>query len=157
MNSKDIRKARLKKIAADKKDQSGFFSHFNTEIEEGNRQKELRDFSESPSREDLYGLQFNQEDSEVGYELTKTPLSTRYVPGDTRQARRIGNGVVQDPITNEIFDYNETFEHDGQVYGGGSVAMQSSIMYLTTNLKRMGHVKHAKRINTLLHKLSLIK
>lgn len=157
MNKKMIRQARLKKIAADKKDQSGYFSHFNTEIEEGNRQKNLRDFSKVPDSESLYNLQFEQSDSEKGYELTDTPLSTRYVPGETRMARRVGDGVVQDPLTNKIFDYNEPFEHEGQEYNGGSISLQSSIMYLTSSLKRNGQEKYAKRINTLLHDLCTIK
>ena len=157
MSKKNIRKARLKKLAASKKDQSGYFSYFNTDIQEGTRQKELRDFSDSPKTEDLYGLQFNQEDSEVGYDITNTPLSTRYVPGEARQAQRIGDGVMQDPLTKEVFDYNQSFKHNDEVYGGGSVAGQSNIMYLTTSLKRMGHKKYADRIHKLLNDLSLIK
>ena len=157
MSKKDIRKARLKKLAASKKDQSGYFSYFNTDIQEGSRQKDLRDFSQTPKREELYDLQFNQEDSEVGYELTETPLSTRYVPGEARQAQRIGDGIVQDPLTKEIFDYSESFKHNDEVYGGGSVSGQSNIMYLTTSLKRLGHKKYADRIHKLLNDLTLIK
>jgi len=156
MSNKSIRKARLRKLAQQKKDQSGYFSHFNTEIEEGTRQRKLRDIDLVADEESLYDLKFNQEKSENELSLSENPLSTRYVPGTARQSRRIGDGVFQDPITNKVFDHNHPFEHDGEAYPGGTPSLQSSIMYLTAGLKQSGQKKIAKKILTMMHDLSKI-
>ena len=155
---KNIRKARLKKLSQSKKDQSGFFSHYNTEIEERSRQKRLRDIDSKIERESLYDVSFNQEDSKAdsNVNLSQNPLSTRYVPGTTRMGLHLGDGQVQDPLTNQIFDYRESFSKDGENYPGGSVSLQSSIMYLTSSLENNGHKKYSKRIFKMLSKLASI-
>ena len=158
MKNKNIRKSRLKKIAQQKKDQySGILSDFNTDVSdlENTRQNKLRELNNYP-QEDLYDLKFNQEKSEGEVDLSDQPLSTRYVPGTTRMKRRIENGIYQDPITNKVFDEREPFEFQGESYPGGSPSLQSNIMYLTSDLKEVGHKKYAKRILKLLHDLSLI-
>jgi hypothetical protein len=157
MNKKLIRKARLNKIAQQKKDQSGFFSHYNTEIENSTRQKKLREFGKPVEEDSRYNLQFNQEDSESEISLSENPLSTRNFPGTSRQARRVGDGVYQDPITNKVVDFNASFESGGEAYPGGSPSLQSSIMYLTSNLKQSGQKKYAKKILAMMHDLTLIK
>jgi len=58
-------------------------------------------------------------------------LSTRYSPDRVGvQAKRISDGVFQDPITNKIYDWNEGFKtEDGDVFSGGGVSLQTDIMY----------------------------
>ena len=155
-NKANIRKARLKKISQSKKDQSGFFAHFNTDIEQGTRQRRLRKIDEAPKEDSLYDLSFDQQDSDSdsASNLSSGPLSTRYIPGTSRMSRRIGNGVVQDPLTNETIDYSEPYKHNGEEYPGGSVSLQSSIMYLTATLNSVGQKKYSKKIFEMLHKLS---
>jgi hypothetical protein len=57
-------------------------------------------------------------------------LSTRYSPDRIGvQARRISDGVYQDPITNKIYDWNEGFTtEDGQDFPGGQVSLQTDLM-----------------------------
>ena len=157
MKNKSIRKARLKKIANQKKDNSGYFSYYSTDTSdiENTRQNKLRELNSHP-QEDLYDLKFSQEKPEGEVNLSSQPLSTRYVPGTTRQKKRVENGVYQDPITNKVFDEREPFEFQGESYPGGSPSLQSNIMYLTAGLKEVGHKKYAKRILRLLHDLTLV-
>lgn len=84
---------------------------------------EGRDISEK-----LYGVGLpKQEETDISVDKYNRSLSTRYSPDRVGvQARRIADGVVQDPITNKIYDWNEGFTtEDGQVFSGGSVALQS--------------------------------
>ena len=57
-------------------------------------------------------------------------LSTRYSPDRPGvQARRLADGVYQDPYTNKIYDWNEGFTtEDGQKFHGGSVELQSDLI-----------------------------
>jgi hypothetical protein len=44
------------------------------------------------------------------------------------QARRLADGVYQDPYTNKVYDWNEGFEtEDGQIFGGGGVSLQTDL------------------------------
>jgi len=56
-------------------------------------------------------------------------LSTRYVPSKPGvQARRIADGVYQDPITNKTYDWNEGFKtEEGETFNGGRVSLQTDI------------------------------
>jgi hypothetical protein len=56
-------------------------------------------------------------------------LSTRYSPDRVGvQARRISDGVIQDPISNKIYDWNDGFTtEDGDEIQGGSVSLQTDL------------------------------
>lgn len=58
-------------------------------------------------------------------------LSTRYSPDRVGvQARRVADGVQQDPITNKVYDWNEGFTtEDGEQFGGGAVSSQTDLLY----------------------------
>lgn len=60
-------------------------------------------------------------------ELSSRSLSTRYSPDRVGvQARRISDGISQDPITNKVYDWNEGFTtDDGEVFNGGKVSLQT--------------------------------
>ncbi len=56
-------------------------------------------------------------------------LSTRYSPDRVGvQARRISDGVSQDPITNKVYNWNEGFTtEDGETFHGGQVSLQTDL------------------------------
>lgn len=58
-------------------------------------------------------------------------LSTRYSPDHVGvSARRISDGVYQDPITNKIYNWNEGFKtDDGDVFDGGSISLQTDLVF----------------------------
>lgn len=62
--------------------------------------------------------------------LPSNTLSTRYSPDHVGvQARRIADGVYQDPYTNKIYDWNEGFTtEDGRKYTGGHVSLQTDLL-----------------------------
>jgi hypothetical protein len=56
-------------------------------------------------------------------------LSTRYSPDRPGvQARRIADGVYQDPYTGKVYDWNEGFRTEqGEEYHGGGVSLQTEL------------------------------
>lgn len=56
-------------------------------------------------------------------------LSTRYSPDHVGvQVRRLADGVVQDPYTNKIYDWNSGFKTEsGEEVPGGGVALQTDL------------------------------
>lgn len=141
-------------------DQHGMFSSFQgATIEENTRDKYLRDRYLSPpsrSTEGLYNLAPEHRDSEATISVvTSHHLSTRYVPGyPGLQARRVGDGVVQNPLTGEMFDYNEGFKLGDQVFNPGDVSMQTSLLHFANHLDNLGLVKEANLIDKILSKLN---
>ena len=89
-------------------------------------------------------------------EYVATHLSTRYSPDRVGvQAKRVSDGVFQDPYTNKIYDYNEGFKtEDGRDFPPGHAALQTSIMHLATHLDRKGLKKEATYLDVLLRKNS---
>lgn len=84
------------------------------------------------SNKELYGVGLPDHPKSVN---TLAPvsrsLSTRYSPDRVGvQARRVSDGVYQDPITNKVYNWNEGFKtEDGSEFAGGSVDLQTDIMY----------------------------
>lgn len=151
------RYSRLAKLA--EADQHGIFNSFQgATIEENTRDKYLRDRGlTAPDRttEGLYGLTPEHADSDPDVStVVSGPLSTRYVPGyPGLQSRRVGDGVVQNPITGEIFDYNEGFKLGDQVYNPGDISMQTSLVHFANHLDYIGLVKEANLIDSIISKL----
>lgn len=148
------------KIAAS--DQHGIFQHFQSDVTNySTREKslEMRGAKKGPSRDSLYGVGPEHDESFKPEEAAPTSLSTRYSPDRIGvQARRVGDGVYQDPYTNKVYDYNDGFiTEDGRGFSGGGVSLQSNIMRLgskeiniikkiSSNLKNNGNYLLAKKI-----------
>lgn len=149
-------KKKISKIAAS--DQSGFFQSFQGKpLETSTRDEYLSKKHNSPidrSVENLYNLGPEHKESEATVEAVPSPhLSTRYVPGYVGlQARRVGDGVVQNPLTGEVFDYNEGFKVGDKVYNPGDVSMQTSLVHFANHLDSIGLVKEADYIDELIKK-----
>ena len=112
-------------------DQHGIFQHFQSSLlTYDNRENYLVDRSSQPQdRENLYGVFPEQSSADNTLEEPAPSLSTRYSPDRVGvQARRIGDGVYQDPYTNKIYDYNEGFKReDGETFSGGAVDNQTKL------------------------------
>jgi|15BtaG_2_1085339.scaffolds.fasta_scaffold06616_2 hypothetical protein len=146
----------LHKLAAS--DQHGIFQHFQSNVaDDATREKYLSERGgEAPSRdtESLYNLSPEHKDSKVTAPEISPSLSTRYSPDRVGvQARRIGDGIMQDPYTNKIYDYNEGFKtEDGREFPGGSPSLQTDIMNLANHLDDQGLVKEANWLDAMLKK-----
>lgn len=81
--------------------------------------------------EKRYNLNPPQEKSQVSFTPASRTLSTRYSPDHVGvMAKRISDGVYQDPITNKIYNWNEGFElEDGQTVPGGSISLQTDLFF----------------------------
>ena len=137
-------------------DQHGIFQNFQGAVIEPNtRDKYLSEKQNVPvdrATESLYNLSPDHKDSSVAIGEAVSPhLSTRYVPGfPGLSARRIGDGVAQNPLTGEVFDYNEGFKtDDGRVFSPGDVSLQTSLLHLAGHLDSIGLVKEADYIDRL--------
>ena len=79
--------------------------------------------------DELYGLGPEHKKMKTKRRPHDRTMSTRYSPDRVGvQARRIADGVYQDPYTNKIYDWNEGFStEDGQSFGGGHVSLQTDM------------------------------
>lgn len=154
-----LRKKRLRKLAA--ADQHGIFQNFQGAVlQENSRQKYLADKAkgvQDRSTDGLYGLAPEHKASKPNVNGPSSPhLSTRYVPGKVGiQARRVGDGVVQDPITGKVYDYSEGFKtEDGHEFPAGDVSLQTGLVHLANRLDSLGLVKEASILDDVLYKLA---
>lgn len=82
----------------------------------------------SPDPTQLYGVGYpERKNTDLSVETYSRSLSTRYSPDRPGvQARRVSDGVYQDPITNKVYDWNEGFTSEtGSKFYGGHVALQT--------------------------------
>ena len=82
--------------------------------------------------DNLYGVGLpDHKDSDLSVDDFSRSLSTRYSPDRVGvQARRVSDGVFQDPITNKVYDWNEGFKtEDGETFDGGRVSLQTDIIH----------------------------
>tara|TARA_Y100000114_G_C11764050_1_gene332062 strand:+ start:11753 stop:12313 length:561 start_codon:yes stop_codon:yes gene_type:complete len=131
-------------------DQHGIFQHFQSDVANySTREKslEMRGADSAPSRDSLYGVGPEHDESFMPSESSARSLSTRYSPDRVGvQARRVSDGVYQDPYTKKVYDYNDGFKsEDGREFAGGGVSLQSSIMSLGSN-----DIKVIKKISSAL-------
>lgn len=154
-----IRQRRLKKLAD--ADQHGIFQNFQGAVlQDNSRQKYLSDKAnavQNRSTESLYGLTPEHKKSEPSVSGPSSPhLSTRYVPGKVGvQARRVGDGVVQDPITGKVYDYSEGFKtEDGHDFPAGDVSLQTGLVHLANRLDSLGLTKEASVLDGVILKLT---
>ncbi len=145
-------------------DSHGIFQHFQSDVANySTREKVLSGRGSSEKQnESIYNLSPEHDDSYKPEDTLTPSLSTRYSPDRVGvQARRIGDGVYQDPYTNKVYDYNEGFKTEsGEEYSGGGVSLQSNIMRLgrheesvirkiSISLKNSGNVVLAQKIENL--------
>ena len=145
---------KISKIAAS--DQSGFFQSFQgATLDTHTRDEYLSKKHNAPvdrGSNSLYGVGPEHKDSEATIGVAVTPhLSTRYVPGYVGlSARRIGDGVVQNPLTGEVFDYNEGFKVGDNVYNPGDISMQTSLTHFANHLDSIGLTKEADLVDEII-------
>tara|TARA_B100000131_G_scaffold322708_1_gene377682 strand:+ start:7260 stop:7727 length:468 start_codon:yes stop_codon:yes gene_type:complete len=115
-------------------EQHGIFQHFQSSELDYNRRDELASerSGNSVDRSDssnLYGVFPEQNDADNQYSEPQRSLSTRYSPDRVGvQARRLSDGVYQDPYTNKVYDYSEGFKTEsGEEFSPSSVDNQTKL------------------------------
>ena len=120
----------LSKVAQSK--QTGIFQVFRDGINEyPTRENKLTQRGGEHDNKKLYDTGPEHKDADNSVEPASRSLSTRYSPDRVGvQARRLADGVYQDPYTNKIYDWNEGFStEDGQKFSGGHVALQTDLFH----------------------------
>jgi len=142
-------------------DQHGIFQHFQSNTTDyATRERYLSQRGgEAPigrDTESLYNIAPEGDTSRVPTEYVSPHLSTRYSPDRVGvQAKRVSDGVYQDPYTNKVYDYNEGFKtEDGRSFPGGSASLQSSLMRTANTLDEQGFYKEANDIDNILQKIA---
>ena len=128
--------------------QDSFFQQ-NTKIDEGTREKRLRDGIELNQKYNLNPPERTHDSNSVDDLLAKNvSLSTRYAPDMPGvQAMRVSDGVYQNPYSGKTYDYNEGFKVDNLEFSGGSPSLQTDIMTLAKDFKNKGLHKEARLLN----------
>ena len=137
-------------------EQSGIFQNFqsgvtNFDTREG---RSSGRGGEPVDRDSLYGLSPEHEDSKPTNRYIAPHLSTRYVPGKPGvQGQHVGDGVIKDPYTNKLYDYNEGFKtEDGKEFPGGDPSLQTDLISFSSHLKRLGLKKESAFLKSLIEK-----
>lgn len=111
--------------------QSGIFQVFRDEVIEYpyRENKTTERGGKKVDTEKLYGLGPEHKKMDSDRRPHDRSLSTRYSPDRVGiQARRLADGVYQDPYTNKIYDWNDGFTtEDGQKFSGGHVSLQTDL------------------------------
>ena len=111
--------------------QSGIFQNFRDDkIEYPYRENKITERGGTRNKkEDLYNLSPEHKKMDSKRRPHDRGLSTRYSPDRVGvQARRLADGVYQDPYTNKIYDWNDGFTtEDGQKFNGGHVSLQTDL------------------------------
>lgn len=129
--SRELRKVALEYInKSAQTQQTGIFQTFRDDIMEYPTRQSLTKERGGEVSDKKYDLNDDKKEKvDVKTREYDRSLSTRYSPDRVGiQARRLADGIYQDPYTNKTYDWNEGFKtEDGQVFGGGSVALQSNL------------------------------
>jgi hypothetical protein len=154
--SKNLRKNRISKIAQTT-EVAGLFENFQSNVTNYNTRTEklMNRGGEKSSVETLYGIYPQGEEKKITYQEPAPHLSTRYAPDMPGvSALHLSDGVYQNPITKQIFNYNEGFKTpDGRVFPPGGANLQSSLVQLAHNLDAKGLVKEADEIDSILNEI----
>lgn len=131
--SRELRLAAIEAISEIKKEaqstQSGIFQVFRDGIVEyPTRQNKTMERGGTAPKE-LYDLGPDHKKMDPKRRPHDRSLSTRYSPDRPGvQARRIADGVYQDPYTNKLYDWNDGFStEDGEKFSGGNVSLQTDL------------------------------
>jgi hypothetical protein len=111
--------------------EGGILQHFDDKIMSyPTREQHMIGRGGDDDSEKLYGVGIPEhEKTDLSVNEYNRSLSTRYSPDRVGvQARRVADGVYQDPITNKIYDWNEGFRtEDGETFSGGGLSLQTDI------------------------------
>lgn len=133
--ARKLRLAALEGIADFKKTaqsmQSGIFQVFRDGITEYPTRENKTTERGGPkvNTKELYDLEPDHKKMKPERRPHDRSMSTRYSPDRVGvQARRLADGVYQDPYTNKIYDWNAGFStEDGQKFNGGHVSLQTDM------------------------------
>lgn len=129
--SRQLRVAALTGLHKIAQDQHGILQHFQGDnISYNTREQHTVERGGKDDSAKLYGVGIPEyEDADLEMRTFDRSLSTRYSPDRVGvQARRIADGVYQDPITNKTYDWNEGFKtEDGEEFHGSGVSLQTDI------------------------------
>jgi len=150
LSVKRLKNSEIKDQIMKSAQQDSFFQQ-NTKIDEGTREKRLRDGIELNQKYNLNPPQRVSLDANPVAAVTKQiSLSTRYAPDMPGvQAMRVEDGVYQNPYSGKMYDYNQGFEVDGMAFNGGSPSLQTDIMTLASEFRSKGLVKEARLLRVL--------
>ena len=124
----------IDRLTKTSQEQHGMFQHFQSGEQEYDLREELLtqrsgDGAGRSDSDSLYGVFPEQSDASNQYAEPQRSLSTRYSPDRVGvQARRVSDGVYQDPYTNKVYDYNEGFKtENGEEFSPSSVDNQTKL------------------------------
>lgn len=110
----------------------GILQHYTSDaIDYKTREQHQVERGGEPEKQ-LYGVGIpDRKNTDLSTKVYSRSLSTRYSPDRIGvQARRVSDGVYQDPITNKTYDWNAGFTtEDGSKFSGGDVSLQTDIVY----------------------------
>lgn len=152
---KAARKNRLNKMAQ-ATEVAGIFENFQSNVTNYNtRDEKLLNRGGESVPNKLYGIYPEGQEKSITYSEPAPHLSTRYAPDMPGvSALYLGNNRYQNPITKQIFDYNEGFKTpDGREFPPGSANLQSSLVQIATKLDQQGLVKEADEIDLMLRQI----
>ncbi len=127
--SRKIRKVILESYAKDEQD--GIFQKYKGNLTSYDTKEHFITERGGEIPKELYGVGYpERKKTDLSLREFDRSLSTRYVPDKPGvQGRRISDGVIQDPVTNKLYDWNEGFKtEDGDTFNGGAVSLQSDII-----------------------------
>ena len=128
--ARQIRTSAIETINKTAQEQHGILQHFDQKpIEYSSREQYTAQRGGDKDQTKLYGLSPEHPDMDKTVGYVSRSLSTRYSPDRPGVlARRVSDGVMQDPITNKVYDWNEGFKSEnGEVFPGGHVALQTDV------------------------------
>lgn len=147
-----VRQNRLHKMAQ-ATEVAGLFENFQSNVTNYNtRTEKLMNRGGDSVSNKLYGIYPEGQEKTITYNEPAPHLSTRYAPDMPGvSALHIGDGVYQNPITKQVFNYNEGFKTpDGRTFPPGSATLQSSLVQVAHELDKKGLVKEADEIDAIL-------
>jgi hypothetical protein len=126
--SRQVRKNAMEALIKEAQtEQAGVFQVFRDGIIEYKTRQNSQGYRGGDLDYKEYNLSEPGPKSDHSLDVPSRTLSTRYSPDRPGvQARRISDGVYQDPITNRIYDYNSGFKTEsGDDIAGGHVSLQT--------------------------------
>jgi hypothetical protein len=128
---RQLRRAAVSTLHSFAQAENGILQHFDDKIMSyPTRENHQIGRGGDDDSEKLYGVGIpSHKKTDLAVSEYDRSLSTRYSPDRVGvQARRVADGVYQDPITNKTYDWNEGFKtEDGENFSGGGVSLQTDI------------------------------
>lgn len=128
--ARNLRVSVLESLQKTAEEYEGILQHFDSNVNAYPTRQHYSSQRGGKLEDKLYGVGLPEhQDTDLSVKKVDRSLSTRYSPDHVGvQARRISDGVYQDPITNKVYDWNEGFKtEDGDVFSGGGISLQTDI------------------------------